>query len=317
MVANVVVPSKTSDVGQSGKPKPSLKASLQKIVSFCRPEYGRIALGMTALAVNSATNLTFPWIMGQAVDRIADKSSSHFNFFIFGTTSLFCIGGIASWVRVYCIETATSSIASRLRMGLFNRFMDESMEELDESRTGEYISLLEKDVAVASETLTEKLAGAFRSLNSAVNGSILLLMTSPKLCAVSLSVIPLVGVAAMTMVKYSKGVQQALRDLESRILSFSLERLNGISTVKLNDRENYEKENYTKLITNGEDLARKNSYSHGAFMGFINLATNMSLAAVLFVGGGLISQGEMTTGSLTRFAIQVGALMSMLHTFGC
>ena len=39
-------------------------------------------------------------------------------------------------------------------------------------------------------------------------------------------------------------------------------------------------------------------------MSFIGLSTNISLMAVLYVGGKLITTGEMTAGSLTRFAMQ-------------
>ena len=39
-------------------------------------------------------------------------------------------------------------------------------------------------------------------------------------------------------------------------------------------------------------------------MGFLNAATNASLLGVLFVGGKLISQGKMTAGDLTKFALR-------------
>ena len=39
-------------------------------------------------------------------------------------------------------------------------------------------------------------------------------------------------------------------------------------------------------------------------MSFINIATNVSLLAVLSVGGILISRKQMSPGSLTRFAMQ-------------
>ena len=42
-------------------------------------------------------------------------------------------------------------------------------------------------------------------------------------------------------------------------------------------------------------------------MSFLGLSTNISLMAVLNVGGGLIATGELTAGSLTQFAIQVHA----------
>ena len=53
-------------------------------------------------------------------------------------------------------------------------------------------------------------------------------------------------------------------------------------------------------------------------MGFIGLATNFSLMSILFVGGNMLAQKEMTAGDLTRFAIQsafVGLGFSGLSTF--
>jgi ABC-type bacteriocin/lantibiotic exporter with double-glycine peptidase domain len=41
-------------------------------------------------------------------------------------------------------------------------------------------------------------------------------------------------------------------------------------------------------------------------MSFINLATNVSLMAVLSFGGILIAQKKMTAGNLTRFAMTSG-----------
>lgn len=60
------------------------------------------------------------------------------------------------------------------------------------------------DITDCSEVFTERTAAGLRSLNSAVNGSLLLYWTSPKLCMVSLSVVPIVGVGAMSLAKYSR-----------------------------------------------------------------------------------------------------------------
>jgi hypothetical protein len=63
-----------------------------------------------------------------------------------------------------------------------------------------------------------------RSLNSSINGSILLYTTSPQLCCVSLGIVPLVGIGAMYMAKYSRKVTEKLRSNESETISFALER---------------------------------------------------------------------------------------------
>lgn len=45
------------------------------------------------------------------------------------------------------------------------------------------MKLLDEDVSTAAELFTEKIAAGLRSLNSSLNGSILLYRTSPKLTA--------------------------------------------------------------------------------------------------------------------------------------
>lgn len=177
--------------------------------------------------------------------------------------------------------------------------------------------MLEADVNTASELFTEKFAQLLRNLNSSINGSVLLYKCSPKLCGVTLSTVPLIGVGAMTLSRYSRKYANNLRDLQSNVLSYSLERVRNISTVRLNNRESYEKEKFESLLNESNRFSHKRFNAHGSFMSFINLSTNSALIAVLRVGGGLIANGEMTVGSLTSFAIQssfVGLGFSGLST---
>ena len=52
------------------------KSSFRRLQLLVYPETGRISLGLCALAVNSVTNLSFPWLMGKAVDLVADTGNS-------------------------------------------------------------------------------------------------------------------------------------------------------------------------------------------------------------------------------------------------
>ena len=279
---------------------------MKRLVTFCKPETTRIFIGFVALGINAATNLSFPYILGRAVDSASSKTEQ--SVLILGQTAgIFVVGSLASWIRVYCLGTATDLIAMRLRKHLFDSYIDMDVEFFDasSSSSGELLTILEKDVDSAAVALTDKLAGGLRSLNSSINGSLLLYYTCPRLCAVSLAIIPLVGVGAMTMSKFSRKLGNQLRDAQSLVMSFVLERFSSITTVRLNGREDAEKESYRSKTDDCFSLSRKSHFGQGAFMGFIGLSTNISLMAVLNVGGGLIASGELTPGSLTRFAIQV------------
>jgi len=283
-------------------------STLKRLLLFASPEYGRIALGMIALAVNSITNLSFPWIIGKALDQAEWESL----YTIIGKSAgVFVAGAVASWLRVYCLGTATETIANRLRLELFDNILEQEMEYYANTELGEIITLLEHDIQAAAEILTEKTAAGLRSFNSAINGSYMLFSTSPSLCGVALSTVPLVGIGAMTLSRYSRTLATSSRTLQSTTLSYSMERIKCISTVRLNNREAYEHRRFASLLAQSNALSEKRHSAQGVFMAFINLATNCSLIAVLQFGGTLIAQGHMTVGTLTSFAIQVSPFVAV------
>lgn len=292
-------------------------AAFWRLLSFCKPEALKISLAMIALTANSVTNLSFPWIMGKALDRLGTDSLSYRKF-IFGTTGFFVVGSVASWVRIYFLGTASDSISERLRQCLFDSYMAKDLQFFDDAKNGELITLIDEDVSESAQVLTDKLASGLRSLNSSVNGSILLYVTSPRLCGLALSVVPLVGVGAMLLSKYSSAIAKKVREVQSQTLSYTLERLSNITTVRLNDRQHFEQEKFRALSETSVALSRSRHSSRGLFMSFMNMSTNVSLLMVLREGGRMLSDGTMTTGALTRFALQsafVGLGFSGLASF--
>lgn len=299
------------------KAKAARNAAFKRLVMVAKPDTFRITLGLSALVVNSITNLSFPAILGMAIDHNKSKDGENSNFII-KSTAFFLCGSISSWIRVYCLGTATDRIASRLRKELFDSYMDTEMELHNTELNGEMLTLLEKDVDTAAEGLTEKLSAGIRSLNSSINGSISLFQTSPKLCGVALASVPCVGVGAMILSKHSRKLAEKLRNLQSTITTYSLERFSSFSTVKLSGRQEYEKDKYADFMKECLTISENKNYWQGGFMSFINIATNTSLFLVLHVGGHMINSGVLTAGALTKFAIQsafVGLGFSGLATF--
>eukprot|EP00605_Chrysophyceae_sp_TOSAG23-4_P002066 GSChrysophyteH1.ASY1.ANO1.2287.1 assembled CDS len=252
-----------------------------RLVKISRPEGSRIACGILALLTNSVTNLSFPWILGQAVDRADDPN---YMAFVGGTAGVYLIGSIASWVRVYCLGTSTDIICAKLKKSLFNCFMDKELFFYDSARAAELAQVLDKDAEEAAKTLTERLAFAVRSLNSSINGSILLVYSAPELCGISLAMVPVVGVGAMVLSKLSKRMRVQLRTLQDEAASFALERLQKITTVRLNAMEEEEKGNYEGYIDECYTLSSRHYFAQGSYMSFTNLMTNASLMGLGWYG---------------------------------
>jgi ABC-type multidrug transport system fused ATPase/permease subunit len=324
--------------------------TFKRLFRFAQPEHLRIGVGLLSLSVNSITNLFFPWMMGSALD---EASASTFDLYGHITKSLgiISIGSLASLVRVYCLGTSAKMLQGRMRKQVFDGYIERDLHFFDSSGIGEIVTVVESDVDSAAGAVTEKLAAGLRSMNSALNGSILLFRSSPQLCTVALSATPVVGVLSMYatllaiisayvsqqlhalnfhlnnvsflvlsryLSKKTKKIAERLRILQAAALSFAIERFGNVSTVRLNSQEETEKARFSAYMDECYDLSRSNFFSEGMFMGFINLSTNFSLVLILIAGGRLIAKGQLTAGTLTRFAIQsafVGLGFSGLSSF--
>lgn len=279
--------------------------TLSRLVAYSLPEAATIGTGLVALMINSVTNLSFPWIMGRTLDEMQAGRDFGLLHFALRSAGFFLIGSTASWLRVLCLGMATDRIASRLRQELFDSYLEKDLSFFDTTGSGELLTLLDDDVQETAQILTENFSSGVRSLNSAVNGSVLLFFTSPRLSFLTLSMVPMVGAGAMVLSKYSSALVKQVRELQSKSLSYVLERLANVTTVRLNQRQEYEKRRYREFIDLSDALSVKRYHSKGTFMSFINLSVNASLVFVLREGGLLIRTGKMTAGSLTRFATQV------------
>lgn len=303
-------PTNTSSNSSNSEAKKSHRVkTLRRLAAYAYPDLPRICLGLTALVVNSVTNLSFPWIIGRALDNAGVEDV---RTLVLTSGGFFLAGSVASWLRVYCLGSALENIVRRLRADLFDSLLFQDLEYYESNQIGEVISLLENDAITAASVYTEKLANLLRSLNSSINGSVLLYRTSPRLTAVSLSVVPIVGVGAMALLRYSRGLTASLRDVQAKVLSYGLERVQAITTVRLNHREDYEKEKFDQLLLSSDRLAHSKYNAEGIFMSFTNISTNLSLVAVLRMGGQMIAAGQLTLGQLTSFALQVS--ISLLCT---
>jgi ABC-type multidrug transport system fused ATPase/permease subunit len=160
--------------------KPQRGKTLRRLCAYAWPDIWRISLGLSALVVNSVTNLSFPWLIGRALDQAGDED---LQTFIIKSGGFFLAGSMASWLRVYCLGSALENIIKRIRLDLFDSLLNQDMEYYETNHLGEVINLLEKDVIASARLLTDKFANGLRALNSSLNGSICLYRTSPKLTA--------------------------------------------------------------------------------------------------------------------------------------
>ena len=163
-------------------------------------------------------------------------------------------------------------------------------------------SILNEDVSTVAKAITANIANLIRSSSSCLFGTYHMVQLNPMLFAMSFSVVPLIGTAAMVLRKIVTKVSAKQRETSTLAAAFAEERLMHIGMVKMSNREADEVEKYLKLQDDCVRLGRIVSTANGMFMGFIFAASSGALFMVFNAGGKAVASGRMTPGDLTSFA---------------
>jgi ABC-type multidrug transport system fused ATPase/permease subunit len=277
----------------------------KRLQQFSKQEAGLIAIGACALIVNSATNLAFPIMIGDAFDNGMNvKYITSDNFY--SRVAILLCGTCASLVRVYCFGIATDRISNRIKQLLFSSYLDQDVQFFDEFSSGDLITALDKDVKESSEFFTDKIPFAIRGLSSTVFGTYYLFKISPTLVGVTCLSIPVIAIGAVSIQAFSSKHKNSMRNMQSEILTYVSERVRNMSTIHLNGKDNYERKRFQEYNDKSFHFASNMYFCSGLFVGFINFATNTSLVAILYYGGKLVANNTITPGELMSFLVRSG-----------
>lgn len=249
-------------------------------------------------------------------------------------------GGLSSFLRTTMLNRAQDGIASSLRCQLFKSLLiDRDVEwyNLDQddapkdnttssSSKGDAIvnekeksqessssslsshspsaiqSILTKDVETVSATITTTMANTFRSTCSIIFATKNMYDINPNLLSMSLSIVPLIGSAAVVLNKFVKKITLKYHALTEQAEEFATERIDHISTVKTSARQCDEVEKYQQMQIGSRALSRYSSLAKGLFMGFMFSSSSSALVLLFHIGGKSVANGRMSFGELKTFA---------------
>ena len=223
-------------------------------------------------------------------------------------------GGMASFFRTTSLKRAEYNISKRLRQYSFSALLHnkpisffESCSSRSKTKDPTIISLstiIDSDIPNVAQTITSKIAQLLRYSSSVTYSTISMLRLNPALFALSASVIPLLGVTAVTFSKFINKSRTKLLEMESEAQEFMRERMDekSIFTIKVCNRSEHEISKFKEYQEKSVILAKKVAIAEGLMMGGMFAGTVASILSVVNAGTVAVRNGRMTTGGLMGFA---------------
>ncbi len=283
---------------------PLRPSAFARLWPLLRLEWPSLAGATFLLLIGSATALVYPQGVRVIVDgAVAGKDAGAVRDAALLMGALALVQGLAVAGRAWLFSMAGERGVRRVREALFRSLVAQEVAFFDAQRTGDLTSRLSSDTASLQGLLSSHLSMALRNVVQVAGGLVLLVVTSLKLTAVMLAVVPAVAIGAVIYGRKIRALAKRYQDALADAGHVAEESLSAIRTVRSFAAEEAEARRYGTAIDKSFQLARSRMAAASVFMGAATAGVYAAIAVVLGYGGLLVSAGELTPGTLTAFLV--------------
>lgn len=219
-------------------------------------------------------------------------------------------------VHRYYTESLSQNILRDLKQDLYDHLQQLSFNFFNHNRTGELMSRMTGDMEAVRMLFAEGMFHFVRSILYVILVMAVLIPESLKLSFVSLALSPLIGFFAYRLGVRIKPVFRQVRRQYSDLNSTVQENISGIRIVKAFHQQCYEME---KFDEENNDYFTKNYNAAkiwSKYFPIMEFLGGMSTVLLLFYGGRLVIEGEITLGVWMQFNSYLWMLIMPMRLIG-
>ncbi|XP_058821375.1 ATP-binding cassette sub-family B member 10, mitochondrial [Topomyia yanbarensis] len=294
-------------------PKARLKSTdVKRLLEFAKSERWNIAGGISCLLISSVITMSVPFGLGKILDVIYSTSAESgiakekLDQFCLLLAGVFLLGGLANFGRVYLFGNASLRITKSIRTKVYCSMMNQEAGWFDRKGTGELVNRLSADTYLVGNSLSMNLSDGLRSTAMILAGAGMMVYTSPHLALVGMCIVPCVAGMAIVYGRYVRNITKELMDKYAEVMKIGEERLGNVKTVKMFCKEKFENQMFTEQLLSALKIGYRETRARATFYGMTGLSGNIIILSVLYYGGTMVSNSEMTVGALTSFILYAG-----------
>src|SRR5262245_31407703 len=275
---------------------------MRRLLAYVRPHAHLIAASGALLVLVSGAQLLQPYLIKLAIDGpIATKDLTGLNLIV-----LLYVGTIVAeltlrYLQVYTTELAGQNVVTDLRAAVFGHLQALSSSFYDRNPVGRLMTRVTTDVEAINEFFSMEVATVFIDVAKLVSILAILLMMAPSLALITLAVVPVLFAVSLFFRKRLRAAYRAIRTRISRINAYLQENISGISVIHLFRREPRNEAEFEALNRDHRDADLGSVFYDALLSAVVELVGSLSVALLIWYGGGEILRGALTFGTIFAF----------------
>ena len=279
------------------------KRSLRLLVSLLRPLRGRVVLAMVLVVLSTALQVVGPALIALGIDQGLPALMKQNDWMPIGlVVGAYLFAGIVGAVLIAQYTLLAARISQELlydlRGRIFRHAQRLSLEFHETYTSGRIIARQTSDLDSIRELLDSGIQGLIRGVLYMVFIAVMLAVLDPWTGLVIAGSLPALVLLTRWFQRRSQVQFRAGRVFSARLIVKFVETMTGIRAVKAFRTEKRNEKEFGAVVEDYRDANAKAIGLFGIFDPGLVLIGNITLAAVLLVGGFRVIDGALAVGAL-------------------
>ena len=302
----------TKNRGTENKPASFIK-TFGQLLRQLKPLKGLMSAVCVSGIISTALSVSGPLLLGQIVDKIQIQVTNKLSGLPFdikpvGNMLLIILGvyvlsSLMTYFQRYSMAGVAQKITRSLREQINTKLSTLPLRFFDSNTKGDILSRIINDVDNIDLTLQNNFIQIITSVVTCLGTLVVMILVSPKMTLITLSVVPISLVVGFTLAGRSKRYFRSMWKKTGELNGHIEEMFTGHKIIKAFNHEDKAIEEFDEINEELYHVSKKAQFISGLIMPFINFVNNIGFVIICIVGGIFIANGdsELSVGAITTF----------------
>ena len=290
---------------------------LLRCFRYLRP-YTRMTVGayLAMIAINALT-LATPQIIRWIVDvGIEGQNMSLLGWAVAGLLGLTAVRGIVTYFQGRWTEVMSQGVAYDLRNALHSKLASLSFAYHDRTETGQLLSRAVQDVDRIRFLTGRAILRLIDSGVLLIGTTVILISMNPMLALLSLAMMPFLIHRAYEFGRRNRPLSVAIQQQVGVLTTQVEQALRGARVVKAFAQEERQSELFDEQNDAWFDLSAAAARLRSFNTPLLDFIANLGAVVVIWYGGTLVINGQLSLGELVAFSTYLGQLVPPVRRIG-
>jgi ATP-binding cassette subfamily B multidrug efflux pump len=275
---------------------------MRKLIKYLRPHWKFALIAPLLMMLEVVCDLFQPKLMAKIVNEVVNggelSSVIEIGLSMIGISALGVFGGLGC---VVASSIASGGFGTDVRSEVFKKVQSFSFANLDQFKTSSLITRLTNDIVQVQHIVLMSLRMLVRAPLLCIGGIIMALSINAKLGIILLIATPLLAISIINIVKRGFPLFGVVQRRLDKINEVMRENLSGVRVIKAFVRSDLEKSRFKEANDSMVEVSLKAGRLMMLVMPIMMIIMNLSVVAVIWLGGLQVSAGDMNVGEIMAF----------------